>query len=170
MRTPECTAYSWPSADVRSSDDVIAFRVHRVFHTFEWLYKTSHYLHHSAHPVNTYIGNGGDFIELAIQGEMQVFFPPLFVRFNPVQSNPSATRPRARAGIARAMRVHIVIKYQPPFSPWGVAGEILPSVMSSGRRRTSACWLLPLRARLLTSAMHLMALCCTCFHARCQST
>ena len=55
---------------------------HRLFHTFEWMYRSSHYLHHSAHPVNTYIGNGGDFIELAIQGEMQVFFPPMFVPIN----------------------------------------------------------------------------------------
>jgi len=62
--------------------DTWFYFVHRLFHTFEWLYKTSHYLHHSAHPVNTYIGNGGDFIELAIQGEMQVFFPPLFVPIN----------------------------------------------------------------------------------------
>lgn len=56
---------------------------HRMFHEIEWLYKCSHYLHHSAHPVNTFMGNGGDWVELVSQGEMQVFFPPLFV---PVQA------------------------------------------------------------------------------------
>jgi len=42
---------------------------HRLFHEVEWLYRNSHYLHHSAHPVNTFIGNGGDVLELVSQSE-----------------------------------------------------------------------------------------------------
>jgi hypothetical protein len=40
-------------------------------------YRSSHYLHHSAHPVNTYIGNGGDFIELAspLFADVSIFHP-----------------------------------------------------------------------------------------------
>jgi len=59
--------------------DTWFYFVHRLFHQVEWLYRNSHYLHHSSHPVNTFIGNGGDVLELVTQGEMQVFVPPLFV-------------------------------------------------------------------------------------------
>lgn len=63
--------------------DTWFYWTHRMFHAVEWLYKTSHFLHHSAHPVNTFMGNGGDFLELVTQGEMQIFFPPMFV---PIQA------------------------------------------------------------------------------------
>lgn len=63
--------------------DTWFYFVHRMFHEIEWLYRRSHFLHHSSHPVNTFIGNGGDVLELMTQGEMQVFFPPLFV---PIQA------------------------------------------------------------------------------------
>jgi len=59
--------------------DTWFYWVHRMFHEVAWLYQRSHYLHHSAHPVNTFMGNGGDAFELITQGELQVFVPTLFV-------------------------------------------------------------------------------------------
>jgi sterol desaturase/sphingolipid hydroxylase (fatty acid hydroxylase superfamily) len=59
--------------------DTWFYWVHRGFHEIAWLYERSHYLHHSAHPVNTFMGNGGDVFELITQGELQVFVPTLFV-------------------------------------------------------------------------------------------
>lgn len=59
--------------------DTWFYWVHRMFHEVSWLYQRSHYLHHSAHPVNTFMGNGGDVFELITQGELQVFIPTLFV-------------------------------------------------------------------------------------------
>lgn len=62
--------------------DTWFYWVHRTFHELAWLYERSHYLHHSAHPVNTFMGNGGDVFELITQGELQVFVPTLFVPVN----------------------------------------------------------------------------------------